>query len=110
MNTHTESLPPQENQPAGWSDLTGRLVVCSAMILLLFALWSPRLEYAAGWTQKELRILPRMSVFVVSALMALIIRGARPGSRFLLGAGALAIGLCICWLPFALAGTSPGAM
>jgi len=76
-------------------------VIALCLATLLYALWMPRLEGAAAWTAKELRILPRMSVFVLGALMALIVQGARPGRLFLLAGGLLAAAAGAWWFQWA---------
>lgn len=83
--------------PARPAELAGRLVIALGLAALLYALWTPRLEGAAAWTAKELRILPRMSVFVLAALGALMVQGARPRPRILL-AGGLLLGAIAVWL------------
>lgn len=87
--------------PASLAELSGRLVICISCIALLYAFWTPRLEDAAGWVSKEMRVLPRMSVFVLSALAALILQGARPARQVLLACGALALGGGLFLMPLA---------
>lgn len=80
------------------AELIGRLVIAVSLAALLYALWTSRLEEAAGWTAKELRVLPRMSVFVLGALMALVLQGAHPGRLLLLGGGLLAAAAGAWWV------------
>jgi len=106
------SSPPLDASPASpcqpalgagasWAEQSGRLVIALCLVTLLFVLWTPRLEAAAGWTAKELRVLPRMSFFVLSALVALIVQGARPSRAVLLGGGLLCAAAALCLLPWA---------
>ena len=95
---------------AAYAELAGRLLIALCLAALLYALWMPRLEGAAGWTAKELRILPRMSVFVLGALMALIVQGARPGRLFLLSGGLLAAAAGAWWLQWAELWELPAAV
>ncbi|MCY3023528.1 MAG: hypothetical protein NTW87_31495 [Planctomycetota bacterium] len=96
-----EQAPALPLPPARAPEFVGRLVICISLAALLYALWSPRLEAAAAWTDKELRVLPRMSVFVLGALVALILQGARPSGRALLGLGLLAAASALGLLPWA---------
>ncbi|MGD0091089.1 MAG: hypothetical protein ABSE73_14320 [Planctomycetota bacterium] len=95
------------SDPAGSAELAGRLVIAGCLAALLYALWFPGLEGAAAWTAKELRVLPRLSVFALGALTALLVQGARPGRRFLLGGGLLAAAASVWWLQWAESGALP---
>ncbi|HEY3321871.1 MAG TPA: hypothetical protein VGP72_15490 [Planctomycetota bacterium] len=77
------------------SELCGRLIICLSLAALLFALWTPRLEQAAMWSAKELRVLPRLSIFVLCALVALILRGAEASARRLLLLGLASAGTAL---------------
>lgn len=88
-----------EPEPARVSEFIGRLVIGASLAALLYALWSSRLDSAVSWTAKELRVLPRMSVFVLAALMAMIIQGGRPRQSLLLGTGLLALAGAVLLLP-----------
>jgi hypothetical protein len=82
--------PLAPEAPARALELFGRLALAGGLAAAMYAIWAPRLSEAAGWTQHGLCVLPRMSVFVLAAMMALIIQGARTSLWFLLGAGAAA--------------------
>ena len=89
---------PVDEEPARAAEWIGRMIIAASLAALLFALWSPRLESAASW-EKEVRSLPRLSVFVVAALCALVIQGARPSRTILATLGLLALIGAIWMLP-----------
>lgn len=85
--------------PARAAEWIGRLVIAASLAALLLALWSPRLESAASWVDKEVRVLPRLSVFALAALCALLLQGARPSRLALLSLGLLAAAGALWLLP-----------
>lgn len=92
-------LQQLSEEPARAADWLGRLIIAGSLAALLFALWSPRLESANTWNDKEIRVLPRLSVYVLGALCALFLQGARPSRRMLFTLGTLAGIGAICMLP-----------
>lgn len=102
-----EPGPAAPGRPAPWAEFAGRLLVCACLATLLYALWSPRLEGASAWLAKELRVLPRMTVFVLAVLVALVVQGARATRGVLLTGGALAALAAFCLLPWAELWTIP---
>ncbi|HYF49634.1 MAG TPA: hypothetical protein VEJ63_09525 [Planctomycetota bacterium] len=94
----SERLPETPARPA---ENAARWAFVLALGVVVYAVWAPNLELAATWTEKLVRVLPRMSVFVLAALSALILSGGRPSTRALLLSGA-ALGLAqLGLLPFA---------
>ncbi|HYG77847.1 MAG TPA: hypothetical protein VEK08_22770 [Planctomycetota bacterium] len=89
----------EHDSPARSADFIGRLIIAMSVVALLFAFWEPRLGQAAEWTAKELRILPRLSVFVVAGLFTLILQGARPARIVLLLLGAASLLTSFLLLP-----------
>jgi hypothetical protein len=104
-----DSTPPAPADPAAndaldqpsasAAECAGRLVVAVALAALLYAAWTPWLTSVGGWSAKELRILPRMSVFALTALIALVVQGARAPRPALLLGGLLAAGGAAALLP-----------
>lgn len=58
-----------------------RLAAAFGLLLLLTAVWSPLLDLAAISSAKEVRILPRLSIFFGALLAALLLAGARWRAR-----------------------------
>jgi|GEM_PF-3642531 len=86
------SGPCHNEMPARGTELFARLIFCACMAALLFAVWSAYLPTAVQWTEKLLRVLPRFSIFAVSALLMSVLVGARSRSGLLLCGGVLAFG------------------
>jgi hypothetical protein len=80
-------------------ELFCRVAIAGSICAILYAVWAPHMRDAAMWNKHELRVLPRMCVFVLAALMAMIIQGAKPRVAFLLGSTAL-LGVLSVWLLF----------
>jgi len=95
------AIDAESQRPLRFSEFIARVVIGASLAALLYALWSSRLDSAVSWTGKELRVLPRMSLFVLTALMALIIQGQRPREIWLLGGGFLALAAAVLLLPLA---------
>jgi len=106
---------PLPEEPARAAEAAARWVFAAALCALIYALWAPHLELAATWTEKFVRVLPRMSVFAAAALAALIVQGGRPGSKLLLIGGGMLLLVQILLLPLAdltqpLPNPSPGGI
>jgi hypothetical protein len=85
---------------ARFAERMARWFFAGAMCSLVFVFWSQYLEIAAGWSAKELRVLPRMSIFIVAALIAIVIQGGRPRPTFLWIAALIGISLQIVLIPW----------
>jgi hypothetical protein len=77
--------------PQRLPELAGRFIVAFSLAALVFALWTCTFDAGAGWAAREARVFPRVTVFILSALVALIVQGAAPsrGLLLVLGAGAV---------------------
>ena len=78
--------------PARGMELAGRLALGASLVAILYVLWTPYLETAASAPGKILPILPRLCVFSLAALIALLLRPAHPGNRLL---GLAGVGLLV---------------
>jgi len=85
--TRAEASTPSQLPPARAAELLGRAVIAGSFVALVYALWTPNLDSAATWTEKELLVLPRMTVFGLAGLIALVLQGARPSARALAWSG-----------------------
>ena len=59
--------------------------------MLVFALWDGRVAAVTQWTAREWRVLPSVSIYMLTAVMALCIQGAIPRERWVLLGGILAL-------------------
>lgn len=88
-----DSVPAKPAPPA--MECIARLAAASGLPLLLSATWAPILENVANAAAKEVRILPRLSVFLCGLFVAMLLAGARFSSRqccaaaIVLGLGAI---------------------
>ncbi|MFH0937773.1 MAG: hypothetical protein V1899_00580 [Planctomycetota bacterium] len=101
--SHAESSSPTSLPSVRAAETIGRAVIAGSLVALAYALWTPNLETAATWTEKELLVLPRMTVFGLAGLIALILQGARPNGKMLawFGFGMLALNIWLLrWVNF----------
>jgi hypothetical protein len=75
--TDEAEIAPQPNS----AEQIARLAAAFGLLLLLTAVWAPLLDLAALSSAKEVRILPRLSVFFGALLASLLLAGARWRAR-----------------------------
>jgi len=105
--SQAEALKTAESEapPVRYAEWLGRLIIAMSLAALLTAVGEPRLEQISKWIagemqgSKELRIIPRLSVFLAAGLFALIIQGARASRKTLFFTGGAALLLSVCLLP-----------
>ncbi len=66
-----------------------RLAAALGILLLLTAVWAPLIDRVAITSAKEIRILPRLSVFLAALLTSMLLAGARLRARHTVPAIAL---------------------
>ncbi len=84
--------------PANFAQLAATVILALALSMLLFALWDGRVPAVAQWTAREWRVLPCVSIYLVTAVMALCIQSAIPNERLVLYAGLLALSTSVALL------------
>lgn len=67
--------------PPAAAEQIARVAAALGLILLLTAVWAPLLDLAAISSAKEVRILPKLSMFFGALLAALLLAGARWRAR-----------------------------
>jgi hypothetical protein len=82
------AAPPANSNT--FAQLSGRIIVAVGLSMLTFAIWDEHLAQAAQWTTREWRVLPSVSIFVLTSIMAIVIQAAIPTRRFILTVGLLA--------------------
>lgn len=68
-------------QPPTSTEQLARLAAAMGLLLLLTAVWSPLIDTAAQSSAKEVRILPRLSIFLGALITAMLLAGARWRAR-----------------------------
>lgn len=81
--------------PAAHGEQAGRALAGAALITLVFAAWAAHLGPVAEWTLRELRVLPALSVLLLSTFVALFIQGGRLSARMLVCSGLAAATLLL---------------
>jgi len=80
--------PVESPSPPAFGETLGRLLLALGLIAFAFCFWLAYVEEAGEWSSHLLRVVPRLSIFVLSALVALILIGARERTGVLFGLGA----------------------
>ncbi len=93
------SAPSADERRGAPSEFAGRLAVAASLIALFYALWLVNLPWAAEWTSRPARILPRLSVFGLGLFVALTLQGCQIRQR-VLALCTVAAGLGLVWLHF----------
>src|SRR3954464_10155222 len=81
--------------PAAHGEQAGRALAGAALIALVFAAWAVHLGPVAEWSLRELRVLPALSVLLLSTFVALFIQGGRLSARILVCSGLAAASLLL---------------
>lgn len=79
------------------AEIAGRVAICVALPALVFAGWFVQFWSAADWSERLLRIAPRLSVMALGFSMALVLQGCRLKARTLL-VGAIIAAIGMVWL------------
>lgn len=93
--------PFPDPPPAAAAELAGRLVLAIAFVALILGVFASTLQPADGLSRGSLKALvfPRLAAFVLAALVAGLVQGARAPERLLLICGLLAGALALFLLP-----------
>lgn len=95
--------PFPDPPPAALPELAGRLVLAIAFVALVLGLFASNLQPPEGLPRGSLKTLvfPRLGAFMLAALVAGLLQGARAPSRLLLALGLVAAVLALSLLPVA---------
>lgn len=77
----------------------GRVVLALAFIALVYGLLAPHWPPGEGAAGPELAILPRLTAFLLTALVAGLVQGARASAKILAAGAVLASAAAWCLLP-----------